>query len=219
MASSKSKSKPDSVEHLADSTENLDHVEPTSKVKFVFSMLKKLVGVKDLSSMRLSLPASLMEPESNLEFWNYMDRPDYFVEIPDGETELERMIRVIRWWYAKDSKWKDQRLRKPYNSILGERFLCWWIVSPGGEEGDGENHVDAGMDKADKDSEKTLVEEGGKKIRVTCVTEQISHHPPVSAYYYECKEKGIIGRGVDHIAARFTGTSKFKHIGSICTGF
>lgn len=43
---------------------------------------------------------------------------------------------------------------------------------------------------------------------VYCITEQISHHPPVSAYYYCCPEKGIVARGVDHFGAKFTGTGK-----------
>ncbi|KAI8916574.1 hypothetical protein DFJ77DRAFT_489370 [Powellomyces hirtus] len=178
-------------------TENIELADGSSKVKMVFGLLKKLVGVKDISSMRLSLPASLLEPESNLEFWNYMDRPDYFVSIPDGDTPVERMLRVIRWWFAKDTKWKDQRLRKPYNSVLGERFICWWDVpadnSTAPPKGDAANPIAPSPPLGN--------------LRVTCVTEQISHHPPVSAYYYECKDKKIIGRGVDHIAARFTGTN------------
>jgi hypothetical protein len=42
--------------------------------------------------------------------------------------------------------------------------------------------------------------------RVYCLTEQISHHPPVSGFYYYCPNKGIVARGMDHIAAKFTGT-------------
>ncbi|KAJ3022596.1 hypothetical protein HKX48_005782 [Thoreauomyces humboldtii] len=177
-------------------TESLDHSEGGNKFKVVFGLLKKLVGVKDISNMRLSLPASLLEPESNLEFWNYLDRPDYFVSIPDGDTPLERMLRVIRWWYSKDTKWKDTSLRKPYNSCLGERFLCWWDVP---KEANGSVVSSSTADASTGSPADTL--------KVTCITEQISHHPPVSAYYYACKEKGIIGRGVDHIAARFTGTN------------
>ncbi|KAI8818798.1 uncharacterized protein EV422DRAFT_165296 [Fimicolochytrium jonesii] len=191
------------------STEAVDLDEGSSKVKFLLGLLRKLVGVKDISAIRLSLPASLMEPESNLEFWNYMDRPDYFISIPDGDTPEERMLRVIRWWYSKDTKWKDQRIKKPYNSVLGERFLCWWDVAADAEEGD----LDiAPTESVSLDGEGVTTETAGagskrKTLKVTSVTEQISHHPPVSAYYYECKEKGIIGRGVDHIAARFTGTN------------
>lgn len=41
--------------------------------------------------------------------------------------------------------------------------------------------------------------------RVYCITEQISHHPPVSAYYYYNKSRGLSVRGVDHVCAKFTG--------------
>ena len=30
---------------------------------------------------RLSLPASLLEPIPNLEYWHYLDRPDYFAAL------------------------------------------------------------------------------------------------------------------------------------------
>lgn len=42
---------------------------------------------------------------------------------------------------------------------------------------------------------------------VSFLTEQTSHHPPVSAYYIECPEKGISARGFDQLSAQFTGTS------------
>jgi hypothetical protein len=42
---------------------------------------------------------------------------------------------------------------------------------------------------------------------VSFLTEQTSHHPPVSAFYIDCPEKGINARGFDQISAKFTGTS------------
>jgi len=47
----------------------------------------------------------------------------------------------------------------------------------------------------------------GKKVKVSYLTEQTSHHPPVSAFYVDCPEKGIIARGYDQLSAKFTGTS------------
>lgn len=38
----------------------------------------RLVGVKDVATLRLSLPASLLEPIPNLEYWQYADRADVF---------------------------------------------------------------------------------------------------------------------------------------------
>jgi len=44
-------------------------------------------------------------------------------------------------------------------------------------------------------------------VRVSYLTEQTSHHPPVSAFYVDCPAKGITARGFDQISAKFTGTS------------
>ena len=47
----------------------------------------------------------------------------------------------------------------------------------------------------------------GKQVRVSYLTEQTSHHPPVSAFWVDCPEKGITARGFDQLSAKFTGTS------------
>lgn len=47
----------------------------------------------------------------------------------------------------------------------------------------------------------------GNKIKLSYLTEQTSHHPPVSAFWIDCPDKGIYARGYDHIAAKFTGTN------------
>ncbi|MDA4133344.1 MAG: oxysterol-binding protein [Thaumarchaeota archaeon] len=46
-----------------------------------------------------------------------------------------------------------------------------------------------------------------KTVRVSYLTEQTSHHPPVSAFCVSCPEKGLQARGFDQITAKFTGTS------------
>jgi hypothetical protein len=66
------------------------------KLKMIIALVKKSLGVKDIAAMcvhllvgvcmistyfdfrRLSLPASLLEPIPNLEYWHYLDRPDLF---------------------------------------------------------------------------------------------------------------------------------------------
>jgi hypothetical protein len=49
------------------------------KLRMIVGLLKKALGVKDIAAMRLSLPASLLEPIPNLEYWQYLDRPDLFI--------------------------------------------------------------------------------------------------------------------------------------------
>jgi len=44
-------------------------------------------------------------------------------------------------------------------------------------------------------------------VRVSYLTEQTSHHPPVSAFTVSCPAKGLTARGFDQITAKFTGTS------------
>lgn len=43
-------------------------------------------------------------------------------------------------------------------------------------------------------------------VRISYITEQTSHHPPVSAFWVECPSRGIVARGYDQISAKFSGT-------------
>jgi hypothetical protein len=91
------------------------------KVKMIVQLVKKCLGVKDIAAMfvsfavhslsvnksdqhrRLSLPASLMEPIPNLEYWHYLDRPDIFAalscdssnNVPALTQEAESTILMI----------------------------------------------------------------------------------------------------------------------------
>ncbi|RUS19829.1 putative oxysterol-binding protein [Endogone sp. FLAS-F59071] len=177
---------------------NSEDTSMTSKILMFLGVLKKFVGVKDIGTVRISLPSQLLEPIGNLEYWNYNDRPDYFACLADPDDPLERMLGVIRWWYSKDLKYV------PYNSILGEQFYCHWDVTPPKFNPDGSiaEQIWTSDSKGDANQKAS-----GKTVRVTCLNEQISHHPPVSAFFYDCEEKGVQVCGIDHITARFTGTS------------
>lgn len=59
------------------SASNKDNSD-SGKLKALLNVLKRMVGVKDLAAIRLSLPANLLEPVPNLEYWNYLDRGDLF---------------------------------------------------------------------------------------------------------------------------------------------
>jgi hypothetical protein len=100
----------------------------------------RFIGVADIASVRFSLPAQLLEPRPNLEYWTYLDQPNTFAAIGDSDDELGRMLEVLRFWYTKDLKYVKGKPCKPYNSILGEFFrvrrsrICcaavadFWIV-------------------------------------------------------------------------------------------
>ncbi|KAH8819557.1 oxysterol-binding protein-like protein [Xylogone sp. PMI_703] len=184
--------------------------DDSSKLRMFLGILKKFIGVADIASVRFSLPAQLLEPTPNLEYWNYLDQPNTFVAIGDSDEPVDRMLEVLRFWFTKDLKYVKGKPCKPYNSALGEFFRCNW------ETEDSAPLIDTagkssppGSSASSVKSKKSVATapKSGKKVRVSYLTEQTSHHPPVSAFYVDCPEKGLSARGFDQLSAKFTGTS------------
>ena len=61
--------------------------------------------------------------------------------------------------------------------------------------------------EAHKESATKHIDTLNKSVRVSYITEQTSHHPPISAFFIDCPVKGISARGFDQLSAKFTGTS------------
>ncbi|KAF2859612.1 hypothetical protein K470DRAFT_258789 [Piedraia hortae CBS 480.64] len=148
--------------------------DDSSRLRTFISILRRFAGVSDIAAVRFSLPAQLLEPMPNLEYWHYLDRPERFAAIGDSDDAVGRMVACLQFWFTKDIKYVSGRPCKPYNSTLGEFFRCFWDA------------------------------EGA---RVSYLTEQTSHHPPVSAYWAECPQKAVTACGYDQLSAKFTGTS------------
>ncbi|KAI0777210.1 hypothetical protein BD413DRAFT_172325 [Trametes elegans] len=269
----------------------------SGKLKMIVQLVKKCLGVKDIAAMRLSLPASLLEPIPNLEYWHYLDRPDLFAAINDSDDPFERMLAVLRFTFSKDLKFIKGKVCKPYNSVLGEHFRSHWDVIPvsypsdpceppiqhlyvsppvpedtsGGwlsgpgthsmpdvahpslsenasirsgksgksafsrfsfmSRGDaatakstpatspelGETNLEAGMsslslanDQASGVADLLETDESAAdkpRVRIAYLTEQVSHHPPVSAFYASCPSRRVELAGVDQISAKVSGTT------------
>ncbi|KAL6721115.1 hypothetical protein ACLMJK_000215 [Lecanora helva] len=155
-----------------------DKTDDSSKLKTLLGILRKFIGVSDIAAVRFSLPAQLLEPTPNLEYWNYLDRPETFIGIGDSDNDLGRMLAVLRFWFTKD--------------------LCNWEV---------EDTTAPVLGEAHKESATKHVDTKDQPVRISYLTEQTSHHPPISAFFIDCPVKGISARGFDQISAKFTGTS------------
>ncbi|KAG2367206.1 hypothetical protein BDR07DRAFT_1351446 [Suillus spraguei] len=241
------------------------------KLSMIVQLVKKCLGVKDIAAMRLSLPASLLEPLPNLEYWHYLDRPDLFAAINDSNDPFERILAVVRFIFTKDLKFVHGKVCKPYNSVLGEHFRGHWDVPPVSYSSDptqppilrvhtnipsqtalaqGSETLSVKSNRSGKSSKSTrsglsltsvsksktsptlstaptsLGDAGLSKlslsplngsgrnedkdkdnVRVVYVTEQVSHHPPVSAYYASCPSRGVEMAGIDQISAKVSGTA------------
>ncbi|CAE6512633.1 unnamed protein product [Rhizoctonia solani] len=243
---------PDAAEPVADSGEG--------KLKMIVGLVKKCLGVKDIATMRISLPASLLEPIPNLEYWNYLDRPDVFAAINDSDDSLMRMVAVLRFTFTKDLKFVHGKICKPYNSVLGEYFRCHTSFTPltypadpneppifpthtltsqnaslappdqvpsetasvrsttstsGPNAARSHKHrsasgASAGLNGTAEGADSKEAEgdtNDDDRVRVVFLTEQVSHHPPISSFYITAPERGIEACGVDQIAAKVVGTS------------
>ncbi|KAI0747013.1 hypothetical protein C8Q80DRAFT_1178825 [Daedaleopsis nitida] len=264
----------------------------SGKLKMIVQLVKKCLGVKDIAAMRLSLPASLLEPIPNLEYWHYLDRPDLFAAINDSDDPFERMLAVLRFTFSKDLKFIRGKVCKPYNSVLGEHFRSHWDVIPvdypsdpneppiqhlyiappapapapstsyffssaaasapdvihpsisesasvkSGRSGKsgfsgfsltsrgysttgkttpstspelGETNLEAGMSNLSLANDPVLQADEGAadkpRIRIVYLTEQVSHHPPVSAYHAACPSRHLELTGIDQISAKVSGTT------------
>ncbi|KAL4247243.1 OSBP family protein [Abortiporus biennis] len=290
----------------------------SGKLKMIVQLVKKCLGVKDIAAMRLSLPASLLEPIPNLEYWHYLDRPDLFAAINDSDDPFQRMLAVLRFTFSKDLKFIRGKVCKPYNSVLGEHFRSHWDVlpvsyhpsdphhppiqhlylseaaaestystaslsavpagtrisasetasiksgkstksgmsslsflskaysspsTPGGKDTPAtspslfEADLDAqisslSLSNADASTSSELLEADSpssstentsdipsKRVRVVYLTEQVSHHPPVSAFTAACPSRHLELTGIDQISAKVSGTTVRVMPGSFNKGF
>ncbi|NWR14288.1 OSBL9 protein, partial [Emberiza fucata] len=153
---------------------------------------------------KVVLPTFILERRSLLEMYaDFFAHPDLFVSISDQKDPKERMVQVVKWYLsAFHAGRKGSVAKKPYNPILGEIFRCHWVL-PGTED------------------DMEPVSEGPvpwvSKSNVTFVAEQVSHHPPISAFYAECFSKRIQFNAHIWTKSKFLGMSIGVHnIGQGC---
>ncbi|XP_041127382.1 oxysterol-binding protein-related protein 9-like isoform X3 [Polyodon spathula] len=154
---------------------------------------------------KVVLPTFILERRSLLEMYaDFFAHPDLFVSIADQTDPRDRMVQVLKWYLsAFHAGRKGSVAKKPYNPILGEIFLCYWDLPSNSEE------------NAEPVS-------GGpapwcSKNDVSFVAEQVSHHPPISAFYAECYSKKIQFNAHIWTKSKFLGMSIGVHnIGQGC---
>lgn len=154
---------------------------------------------------KVVLPTFILERRSLLEMYaDYFAHPDIFISIADFPDPKERMVQVVQWYMsAYHAGRKSTVAKKPYNPIIGEMFKCHWDI-PG--------------IPADSSS---LVTDGPvpwcTKNQLTFVAEQVSHHPPISAFYAEHYNKRISFCAHVWTKSKFLGLSIGVHnIGQGC---
>ncbi|KAL3060757.1 hypothetical protein OYC64_015159 [Pagothenia borchgrevinki] len=196
-------SSPETPDLSDETTDTEDHEEEDLGVlddqrNIMLHLLSQLKLGMDLT--RVVLPTFILEKRSMLEMYaNFMAHPDMFLSITCGRTAEERMVRFVEYYLtAFHEGRKGAVAKKPYNPILGENFHCSWYVPrvrvrplrttncPGPNS--------APTDSASIPGSPQRGVGGSSRKHSDCyhvsfVAEQLSHHPPVSGFYCECKEK------------------------------
>ncbi|KAI4892147.1 hypothetical protein NFI96_031975 [Prochilodus magdalenae] len=175
-------------EEVMDTEENVEEelgvLEDQRSV--ILHLLSQLKLGMDLT--RVVLPTFILEKRSLLEMYaNFMAHPDMFLAVSMGATPEERMVRFVEYYLtAFHEGRKGAVAKKPYNPILGETFHCSWEVPR-----DSVRPLRAHTHSVGPGDSQEAAEAGSGSYRVRFVAEQVSHHPPVSAFYCECRERGM----------------------------
>ncbi|XP_054740998.1 oxysterol-binding protein-related protein 9 isoform X2 [Anastrepha obliqua] len=164
------------------------------------SMISHLISqVKiGMDLTKVVLPTFILERRSLLEMYaDYFAHPDLFLRIAEMETPRDRIVETCRWYLsAYHAGRKSAVAKKPYNPILGEVFQCYWNIP--GEESD-ENAVSDGPVP------------WCHRNQLTFLAEQVSHHPPISAFYAEHVNKKITFSAHVWTKSKFLGLSIGVH--------
>uniref|UniRef100_G1KGY9 Oxysterol-binding protein n=1 Tax=Anolis carolinensis TaxID=28377 RepID=G1KGY9_ANOCA len=155
---------------------------------------------------KVVLPTFILERRSLLEMYaDFFAHPDLFVSISDQKDPKDRMVQVVRWYLsAFHAGRKGSVAKKPYNPILGEIFRCHWVLPGMDQEDNTESVADGPLPWVAQDN-------------VSFVAEQVSHHPPISAFYAECPSKKIQFNAHIWTKSKFLGMSIGVHnIGQGC---
>lgn len=133
------------------------------------------------------LPTFILEKRSLLEMYaDFLAHPDLLLAVTAGATPQDRVIGFVEYYLTAFHEGRKGTLaKKPYNPIIGETFHCSWEVpkdrfkpkrtatpTPSGHE-----HL--------------MADDPSKNYKMRFVAEQVSHHPPISCFYCECKEKRL----------------------------
>ncbi|CAK5066460.1 unnamed protein product [Meloidogyne enterolobii] len=154
----------------------------------------------DLS--KVTLPTFILERRSLLEMYSeFFAHPDDFIGAINLNTPESRFLAVVEYYLNSFYPARKSGVaKKPFNPILGETFRCRWTLP--------------GTVPSEQKTKKGPFPGTGTN-QVTFIAEQVSHHPPISAFYAEHPEAGVSFNGYIYTKSSFLGLSiGVHHIGS-----
>ncbi|KAI8519454.1 Oxysterol-binding protein- protein 10 [Branchiostoma belcheri] len=174
----------------------------------ILHLLSQLKLGMDLT--RVVLPTFILEKRSLLEMYaDFMAHPDLFLCIPEAESPEDRMMAMVEYYLtAFHVGRKGSLAKKPYNPIIGEVFHCSWDI-PVTQPCNSQSETATSSNNQSETSTSPINQPADRAgyQRVVFTAEQVSHHPPVSAFYAECKEKKVCMNAHIWTKSKFMGMS------------
>lgn len=148
----------------------------------ILNLLNRLKLGMDLT--RVPLPTFVLQSRSFLESCSdFMANCDFLAKLNDLLRPEERMCTIVKWYLtAFYFACRQGIAKKPYNPMLGEVFRCKWYPH------------------------------SSPDCIFTFVAEQVSHHPPISAFYASCPAKNLHLNCFLWTKSKFMGTSVAAHL-------
>ncbi|KAN0029529.1 hypothetical protein ACTA71_007658 [Dictyostelium dimigraforme] len=168
-----------------------------SKRAILSSLIKQLAPNKEIKHM--VLPCFLLQPRSTLEsFTDMFTYIDELYKINEIDDEGERFLQFVKF-YLTGWHTRPKGICKPFNPVIGEEYECFWS-----------NNKNEDLPHIDE-----LVEENNSNVGVF-KAEQISHHPPLSAYiFYNKFQKILVNGNICPSYVKFLGNSAESHLQGI----
>ncbi len=191
---------------------NWDPPKISTDDSMVRHVLHEIITKKTTDISKIALPAFILEPRSAVESFADFLRPDLLAGITELDSSQERMVQVVKAFLAGflQMRGRNNLARKPFNPVLGEYFRCVWDV---------DKNVSASAQakplslmrlrkqrkKTDESATPDAHRKEGERMRaddqtgllpadanqMNVIGEQVSHHPPISAFYAECPAAGV----------------------------
>merc|ERR1719153_2102452 len=189
----------DSLYEVDEEETELDMKNNGSVITHLLSQVR--IGM-DLT--KIVLPTFILERRSLLEMYgDFFVHPEIFTDISSKSTPEDRMVQVLKWYLSSFSaSRKGNNAKKPYNPILGEVFRCWWPLPPVSNQSTVPSCSSPTPGPIPWCSTNDVV----------FLAEQVSHHPPISAFYVECPDRRISFNGHIHTKSSFLGMSIAAHM-------
>ena len=156
-----------------------DEVLPEDNRSLLLQLITKNGLSMGMDLSKVALPTFILEPRSLLEkLSDTMVHPEILTAIPQQPTPEARMLKVVQW-YLSAYHVRPKGTKKPFNPVLGETFSATFAAAAS----------------------------TGCTNNILWVSQQVSHHPPVSAFYARDDLGTIVVQGCFAPKSKFLGNS------------